>query len=185
MRNFEITKKIRRSVVKGIVLLTVIFAGCASDTMVSQPDSGSETPAPVVQAEPVPDLTETTLQSRQITGISIYDDEGVIQVLVQGDSQLTYTSRKQSLPLALVLYFPETSLAATETEILADSDIVDLVKASELIEGGPTKIEITLKKDMLHKISTGRDGLTIAFSKSPDGFPEETEDAAARFLLYL
>jgi len=105
-----------------------------------------------------------------ITGITAYEDGQSVNVLVNADRQLTYTSVKQPSPLGVILYFPKTALDKDKikAEIWPESDTVGPIRASELTEKGYTsRIEIALKQDVAFSTSMEDSGIKVSFTKPP------------------
>jgi len=131
-----------------LVILIAVFTGCAQN-MAAKKD---------MEISPEPKL---------ITEISTSRDSESFNVLVKGNRVLTYMSVKQLLPLAVLLYFPDTALLDNiKTNISPESEIISSITASELNEKGhKSKIKISLKKDVPYKAVNEETGLKISFSK--------------------
>ncbi len=130
-----------------LVILIAVFTGCAQN-MAAKKD---------MEISPEPKL---------ITEISTSEDSESFNVLVKGNRVLTYMSVKQLLPLAVLLYFPDTALDNIKRNISPESKIVGSITASELNEKGhKSKIEISLKKDVPYKAVNEETGLKISFSR--------------------
>ncbi len=149
-----------------LVILAALISGCTSKMSTKEGD-----------IEKPPEL-------KLITGISTTEDSESINVLINGNSLLTYTSVKQPFPLSVILYFPETALDNVETAFSLDNDMIDAIKASEMTEKGHTSIiEISLKKDTSYEVTREDTGLNISFPKSTEILAsvsqEETEEETA------
>jgi type IV pilus assembly protein PilQ len=131
-----------------LVILIAVFTGCAQN-MAAKKDM------------------EISSEPKLITEISTSEDSESFNVLVKGNRVLTYMSVKQPLPLAVLLYFPETALLDNiKTNISPESEIVGSITASELTEEGhKSRIEISLKKDVPYKAAHEGTDLKISFSK--------------------
>ena len=153
-RNYQLSK-IRAAAIF-LVILIAVFTGCAQN-MVAKKD---------VEVSPEPKL---------ITEISTSEDSESFNVLVKGNRVLTYMSVKQLLPLAVLLYFPETALDNIKRNISPESEIVGSITASELNEKGhKSKIEILLKKDVPYKAANEETGLKISFSRPSKALSSST-----------
>ncbi|MBC2694594.1 MAG: hypothetical protein HF982_04825, partial [Desulfobacteraceae bacterium] len=133
-----------------LVILIAVFTGCAQNiNMAAKKD---------MEISPEPKL---------ITEISTSEDSESFNVLVKGNRLLTYMSVKQPLPLAVLLYFPDTALLDNiKTKISRENEIIGSITASELTEKGhKSKIEILLKKDVPYKAANEGTGFKISFSK--------------------
>jgi type IV pilus assembly protein PilQ len=132
-------------------MLMAVLAGCASNTMAVK-----ETKKDAGQA----------IEPKHITGISASEDLTSSTVWIRGNRLLTYTSVKQTFPLGVLLYFPETVLGDINTSYVPDSDIVSSVNSSELTTKGHTsRVEILLKKDASYEVNREDTGLKISFNK--------------------
>ncbi|MDL2123345.1 MAG: type IV pilus secretin PilQ [Deltaproteobacteria bacterium] len=131
-----------------LVILIAVFTGCAQN-MAAKKDM------------------EISSEPKLITEISTSKDSESYNVLVKGNRVLTYMSVKQPLPLAVLLYFPDTALLDNiKTNISPESEIISSITASELTEEGhKSKIEISLKKDVPYKAAHEGTDLKISFSK--------------------
>ena len=133
-------------------LVIVFLAGCATQEAAMDADSPGG--------------------AKIITGITTMDADDSFNVIVQGNQQLTYTSVKQPFPLAVILYFPDTTLENIAPTTPADSDTVSSITATQLASNGKTaRIEIALKHDAAYEVARETDGLMIAFTKSTTAMP--------------
>jgi type IV pilus assembly protein PilQ len=104
---------------------------------------------------------------RRVTSVKVVDSPDMVSVHIQGDRLLTYTSVKQMSPLALVLYFSDTSLDTSENVFTPPTEVIQAVSASEITRRGQAaKIQILLKRDAFYEITRKGTGLKIAFSKT-------------------
>ncbi|MDI6688356.1 MAG: secretin and TonB N-terminal domain-containing protein, partial [Desulfobacterales bacterium] len=132
-----------------LIILLMLFAGCASSKAVKQADQ------------------EATESLNLITDISMAEGSESLAILIKGKRLLTYTSVKQPMPLGIALYFPETALGEIKTALTLDSDTVASIKASELTENGHTsKVEIALRQDAPYEVFREGNGLQISFAKA-------------------
>ena len=145
---------LKKSTLKIMAVLIVMLAltGCVSSGKNSV--SGSEV---------------TSDERKIITGLtSSINDSGAVLINVEGNTNLTYTSLKQSLPLSIVLYFPGTSLEGVEEDIQADGNIVNGIKTSQQDHesGSDSRVKILLNNDADYEISKTANGLEILLSSS-------------------
>ncbi len=160
----EFRRKLRKGAVIGLLVLFAGILSCATNKMAKE------------DASALDEVTEPS-ESKTISDISTSQDTASISVYIKGSSLLTYTSVKQPQPLGLVLYFPDTSLGISQAEYEVDSDVVGTIKASELIEGGPSKITIAMKTDVEYQIAREGDSLKISFDR-PEAPQEEGVEAS-------
>jgi len=137
-----------------LVILLPMFIGCASNTKAVK-----ETKKLTAEPSAPPKL---------ITQISELEDSESSNIRVSGNQILTYTSVKQSSPLGVLLYFPETNIDNIDKNYHPESDVVASIKASELTAKGQTSlIEILLKEDVSYEVIREDKDLIISFKKSP------------------
>lgn len=149
-----------------LVILLPMFIGCASNAKAVK-----ETKK--LMAEPS--------SPKLITQISEVEDSESSNIRVSGNQILTYTSVKQSSPLGVLLYFPETNIDNIDTNYHPKSDVVASIKASELTAKGQTSlIEILLKEDVSYEVIREDKDLIISFKKSPTAAQtsEQTEKSS-------
>ena len=130
-------------------LLAAVPSGCAPKAH----------PRPAVQeteqAAPAPVL---------ITGISAMEDASGASVLITASGSLTYTSVKQSDPIGVVLYFPESALGNVQAVQTPDSELISRIDASELTTDNKTvRIKIALNHDSTYTVNRTEGGLKISF----------------------
>jgi len=108
-------------------------------------------------------LIDPSSSSKVIKGICSVLNPDSINILIQGNKLLTYTSIKQPFPRAVVLYFPDTVIDGIDISELPENDIISGIHATKLGENDNTsRIEIVLKKDAVYDVS--RDGTTLDLS---------------------
>ncbi|HAY40201.1 MAG TPA: type IV pilus secretin PilQ [Desulfobacteraceae bacterium] len=136
-----------------LVILLPMFIGCASNTKA---------------VKETKKLTAEPSAPKLITQISELEDSESSNIRVSGNQILTYTSVKQSSPLGVLLYFPETNIDNIDKNYHPESDVVASIKASELTAKGQTSlIEILLKEDVSYEVIREDKDLIISFKKSP------------------
>lgn len=128
-----------------------MFIGCASNTKA---------------VKETKKLTAESSSPKLITQISAVEDSETSGVRVSGNQLLTYTSVKQSSPLGVLLYFPETDVDNIDTTYHPESDVVASIKTFELTaKGQTTRIEILLKEDVSYEVIREDNDLIISFKK--------------------
>ncbi|MGE0084431.1 MAG: type IV pilus secretin PilQ [Desulfococcaceae bacterium] len=122
---------------------------------------------------------------KYIENVKITDHPQSIDILIQGNQTLTYTSVRQISPMGLILYFSKTRLNATETFFTPPNPVLQSVSASQIVD--TSKIEIYLKKDAFYEIRREGSGMRVSFSKtatmpaaspSPEPLPSYTAESA-------
>jgi len=144
-----------------LVILLPMFIGCASNTKA---------------VKETKKLTAESSNPKLITQISEVEDSETSNVRVSGNQLLAYTSVKQSSPLGVLLYFPETDIDNIDTTYHPESDVVASIKASELTAKGQTaSIEILLKEDVPYEVVREEKDLIISFKKPPAAATQTSE----------
>jgi len=150
--NSETKKTLKLKILSSfLVILLPMFIGCASNTKA---------------VKETKKLSDESSNPKLITQISEVEDSESSNVRVSGNQLLTYTSVKQSSPLGVLLYFPETNFDHIDTNYHPESDVVDSIKTSELTAKGQTsRIEILLKQDVSYNVDREGNDLIISFKK--------------------
>jgi type IV pilus assembly protein PilQ len=150
--NSEIKKSLKLRILSSfLVILLPMFIGCASNTKA---------------VKETKKLTAESSSPKLITQISAVEDSETSGVRVSGNQLLTYTSVKQSSPLGVLLYFPETDVDNIDTTYHPESDVVASIKTFELTaKGQTTRIEILLKEDVSYEVIREDNDLIISFKK--------------------
>ena len=156
----ELTPKMLRAIRPAIILVAMIavsaMVGCATG-----PDrAANPSAAPAVTAE-------VSDSSTRITGISVSEEADRVDVLIDSNRQLTYTSVKQPSPLGVVLYFPKTGLENLPSTHAVGKGPVDTIQAADATEETPVaRIHITLNKDVPYDVARHGTGLKVSFPKA-------------------
>jgi len=153
--NCEIKKPLKLRILSSfLVILLPMFIGCASNTKA------------VKETKELPAESST---QKLITQISTVENSETSDVRVGGNQLLTYTSVKQSSPLGVLLYFPETELDNIDIIDMyhdIESDLVASIEASELTANGQTtRVDILLKEDVSYEVIREDKDLIISFKK--------------------
>ncbi len=106
-------------------------------------------------------------QSMEITSIGLSEESDSINVVISGAEPLTYTSVKQPLPLGVVLYFPNTRLNASQTDVQSTGNPVTSIHAGQIeAKSDTTRIEILLAADVPYNVVQDGNSLKIQFQKA-------------------
>lgn len=148
--DYTVMRLFRSKVVAvSLVLLLVVFAGCASNMSSVQGKDAEAPPAP-----------------RKISSIAVTEAPGTATVVVRGNGPLTYTSVKQPSPLGVILYLPETMLDLSADPALSGGDVIRAVNASQLTDNGnAARIEIALTTDVVYQVVPVDAGLKIVLGQ--------------------
>ena len=115
-------------------------------------------------------------QSMEITSIGLSEEPDSINVVINGIEPLTYTSVKQPLPLGVVLYFPNTRLNVSQTDVPSTGNPVTSIHAGHIeAKTNTTRIEILLAADVPYNVVQDGNSLKIQF---PKNISESTSDSS-------
>ena len=115
-------------------------------------------------------------QSMEITSIGLSEEPDSINVVINGIEPLTYTSVKQPLPLGVVLYFPNTRLNVSQTDVPSTGNPVTSIHAGQIeAKTNTTRIEILLAADVPYNVVQDGNSLKIQF---PKNISESTSDSS-------
>ena len=119
---------------------------------------------PKASPQPTYQDAEKAPDPAYITGISAVEDARGAIVHIEGNRMLTYTSVKQSEPLGIVFYFPDTALGEVAAVQTPESDLITKIDASELATDDKTvRVEIDLSHDSTYTVDRNENGLKISF----------------------
>ena len=137
-----------------LMLSAVLLSGCAVKKEARN----------TAEAQQVP---SASTDARMITAIHTVDNPDAVDLFIDGNQLLTYTSVRQPLPLKMVLYFPETRFAEDLAARAADNEIIGGVTVIRPDDSEATsRLEISLKKDIPCTITRAGSGLKLSFPKS-------------------
>ncbi len=157
---FDKTSMLLRQAAAAVILISLVAltAGCASD-------KGSVTPA----VEP-----PSAMADRVITDVATRVEAGEVVVSIQGSAMLTYTSVKQSLPLGVVLYFPDATFSESVVQPAAENAVVEKIEASQ--QNSATRLKILLKEDAEYEVVRSGNGLNVIFVAAMGSEPAVATD---------
>ena len=155
-----LNKRLSRNIVIFIVLsaFLAVLSGCAA------------------KDKPVSSDITKPLEPKTIKAISITENDESLNVDIAGNRLLTYTSVKKPVPLSVVLYFPETELAATQRDLQVENSVIGSVSATELTANGKaSRVEILMNADVSYEVVRRENGINIIFNKDADTAAVESE----------
>lgn len=154
------TSKMSRTIQSAIVI-------AASISLIGMVGCTASTDKVVKQSIEQPGTADESASKTLITGISINDSSDRVDVLIDSNRSLTYTSVKQPSPLGVVLYFPKTELKNLQPMYPVDKGPVDSIQLTGIDEKTPvSRIQIALNKDVPYEVARHETGLTVSFPKS-------------------
>jgi len=134
--------------------LVFLLEGCASVQSFTQKKTKAEEP----------------VDYGSITDIYFSEDAESLHVWINGNRLLNYSSVKQPFPVAVSLYFPQTTLATDQVVNVPDNETIAGIKADEIGgKGHASRVEVSLKKDVSYEINRIDKGLRISFFKENKG----------------
>ncbi|WP_457552372.1 type IV pilus secretin PilQ [Desulfobacula sp.] len=144
----------------GVFLAVFIVAGCMA------PKTKNLKTAEKIQiSSGISDKSAIISQDRQISAVSFELKDQRIEIKIQGNQKLVYTSIKQSFPFGIVLYFPKTGIAqGVKADMPENDSIGDLTVSYVDQEMTTAKIEILLKQDLNYEVIENNRMLTVALS---------------------
>ncbi|BBO77041.1 hypothetical protein DSCW_44580 [Desulfosarcina widdelii] len=151
MHNFRIklSKKLALVFCVGLVV-AFTYAGCATQ------QSGSKAGATGVDSS----------QALEITSVEVSETSDSMAVVIDGPDPLTYTSVKQPAPLGVILYFPNTRLNVSQTDMQSNGDPIVSVHAGQIeTQQTTTRIEILLNTDVPYNVVQNGTSLAVRFDK--------------------
>jgi type IV pilus assembly protein PilQ len=153
--------KFSKTAAISVLLITAIFiAGCVKSKTASKSANNNSS-----------ESSARSSQSKWITDISFGNDAENFNIFVKGNRMLPYTTVKQVSPAAVFLYFTDTALDTSKTDLVVNNDIVEAIRASDVAEKGreAVKVEIVLKKNfpttLPYVISREGPGVKISFKR--------------------
>ncbi len=163
MHNFRIKFSKRLTLVSCLGLVVAfLIAGCATQT------ADRQTSAPGLDPS----------QSMEITSIGLSEEPDSMNVVINGIEPLTYTSVKQPLPLGVVLYFPNTRLNVSQTDVTSTGDPVTSIHAGQIeAKNNTTRIEILLASDVPYNVVQDGNSLRIQFPKNTSGSTSDSSES--------
>jgi len=144
------------------LIAAVFIAGCAAGK-----------PAKPEAEAPAPD-TEMV----RITRMEVVEQPDALQLVFYGNQALTYTSVKQVVPPAVLLYFPDTELAP-DAETPSGVSFIDSIDTSVLTEKGSTvRVEVRLDADRPYDVMREGNRLVVQFAGAPEVAAKPASDVS-------
>ncbi len=129
--------------------VTAVFFGCASQSGPKE-DAAQSAPAPLTA----------------ISSISASETEEGVVVTIAADRPLTFSSLKQPDPLAVVLYFPETTASQARISRPRSIDMIPLISARQGNGQRTARVEIQLAGDAAYSAVQEGDTVKVLFAKA-------------------
>ena len=91
---------------------------------------------------------------KQINAVKVELEKQPVEIIIQGNQKLVYTSIKQSFPFGVAIYFPETKIVEDFKMVVPENDSIDDLIVSYVDEEMATaKVEILLKQDLYYEVN--------------------------------
>ena len=121
-----------------------------------------------------------SLAPTEISAIDLSEEPDAVNVRIGSAQPLTYTSVKQSVPLGVVLYFPNTRLTIGQADLPVSIAPVDAIYIDQVGDNQETsRVEINLSSDVPYNVVQEDNTLVIQFAKTgPMGTGEPQTQAA-------
>ncbi len=151
-----------------LVLAAFWLGGCAANRGAGQSaEANAEVTAEVtteVNAEVNQVSGEESADGKHITAIRAVPQPDSVDILIEGDQTLTYTSIKQAVPLRMVFYFPGALFDPGIEPSVPENDIVESVRVIPADEDSDTaRVELFLKRDVPCDVTREGQGLKLSF----------------------
>ena len=145
-----------------VIFAVVMFlSGCATSTETTYPAQ-----QPVTQTQTIQTQAAAYDANRQINNIQTVDSPAATTVVINSDRKLTYTSVKQSFPLGVVLYFPQTQIINSDIGQLPVDTVISAIDPSEDAQSGACKVAILMKNDTPYEVTQNDGQLKVLFKKT-------------------
>jgi hypothetical protein len=130
-----------------LMLLILLFFGCASHLATNVRDSGT----------------------KRITDIVFIKSSESLVITIKTNQLLIYSVNKQDFPIGVLLYFSDTSLDLNRSVYTPpENDVISSIKAHEIVEDNTTSVRIffALKKESPYNLTNDDAGVKITFPRT-------------------
>ncbi|MBC2705226.1 type IV pilus secretin PilQ [Desulfobacula sp.] len=142
------------------LLVVFIVVGC-----VAQKTENAQTAEQAQMQQGISDKSAVVPGDRQISAVSVELQDQIIEIRIQGNQKLVYTSIKQSFPFGIAIYLPETVIADSfKTTLPENESIGDLIVTYADEEKTTVKVEILLKEDLNYEVTENNNTLKLVLS---------------------
>ncbi len=162
-----------------ILLAIFIFPSCAAKKDKNVQDASISSSQENI-ADAKIDSKEVASKIKIITAIKLLKKPSSIQVTIEGNQELKYTSIKQSFPFGIAIYLPDTKLDKKVTSITPEAaGISNIIPSYADKDKKTAKIEILLNKDLSYDIKKESGSLKVII---PDESKIATDDPSSNTL---
>ncbi|MCK5348316.1 MAG: type IV pilus secretin PilQ, partial [Desulfobacula sp.] len=132
---------------------------------VAQKTENAQTAEQLQMQQEISDKSAVIPGDRQISAVSVELQDQIIEIRIQGNQKLVYTSIKQSFPFGIAIYLPETTIADSfKTTLPENESIGDLIVTYADEEKTTVKVEILLKEDLNYEVTENNNMLKLVLS---------------------
>ena len=115
------------------------------------------------------EASEPTRTTTAITSVDTMDTADGAQVRIHANAPVTFSSLKQPDPLAVVLYFPQTTVQSLPADQKVDSEqVVRLLARDGINNSGTARIEIQLSHDATYKAEQQGNDIVLSLTGKAD-----------------
>lgn len=156
------------NVIMVLITFSLIF-GCASKTN-KEEASGSQA---IQSSSPEKSISA----GRMINAVEVLQkSDRTVEIQINGNQKLVYTSIKQSFPFGIAIYLPETGISETlNTNFPTVSDIEKISVQYADTKKTTAKIEILLNDDLDYTVANAETSLTFFLSKKAEADRAESK----------
>jgi len=148
----------------GFLVIVFIIAGC-----VAQKTQDVQTSEQQQMHQETADKTAVTPGDRQISSILVREKNQVIEVMIQGNEKLVWSSIKQAFPFGIAIYLLETKISDNLKTTLSDNQSIgDVIVTYADKEESNVKVEILLKEDLGYEVTEQENALKLVLFGSVD-----------------
>ncbi|MBU2430560.1 MAG: hypothetical protein KKH99_07690, partial [Proteobacteria bacterium] len=154
--------------VRIICILFAVFmiSGCVAQDAQAPKTSDSQQ----MKAAQAPENVENDrmAEQREIRAVNFNETNEAIEINIQGNQKLGWTSIKQDFPFGIAIYLPETKIAKDFIPPVSEyKSIGNLIVTYADKEETTVKVEILLNQDLNYEVVEGEDTLKVSLSNSP------------------
>jgi type IV pilus assembly protein PilQ len=145
-----------------IILTIFFFPSCAAKKNQNIQDSDTDAKQMSEANSDMGTAMDQTADKSTITAVKLLRKSDSTEIIIEGNTQLKYTSIKQSFPFGIAIYLPETILGEKLTSFAPETgDISNIIPSYADKDKKTAKIEILLNKDLSYKISREENNLQV------------------------
>ncbi len=179
MSFFQI-KRIKGSIkILSIFLMLLFVSGCVAQKTEKAKTAEQNQPGEAITAK-----EDIAAGNREISAVTIEKNDESIDITIQGNRKLVYTSIKQAFPFGIAIYLPETRIAEDFRKNVQEiNSINELVVKYADKEMTTAKVEILLNQDLNYEVTETGNSLELALFSTMADEREQTSAAEAQTVM--